>query len=154
MKDPDEHLDGFELEVFEDALRKLPPEDLDRVQQEVLNEMHAEAMMGVATPMWLPPDVLERIYTYAEKWSIDRNKLIPLAIISTKGREEEVVEIMDRYLKDPPSFEWPIEDPLLCVSIACMQACANWMTKKINQEYGNEDEDGQEPADWWKVGNL
>jgi hypothetical protein len=48
-------------------------------QQEALNEMHAEAVMGVATPMCLPPDVLERIYAYAEKWPIDRNKLIPLA---------------------------------------------------------------------------
>jgi hypothetical protein len=116
--------------------------------------MHAEAIMGVATPMCLPPDVLERIYAYAEKWSIDRNNLIPLAIISRKGRQEEVVEIMDRYLKDPPSFEWPIDDTLLCVSIAYMRACANWVTKKINQEYGDEDGDGEDPANWWKVGNL
>jgi len=41
-----------------------------------------------------------------------------MAIIATKGRTEEVVELVNQFLKDPDSFEWPIEDPLLCVSVA------------------------------------
>jgi hypothetical protein len=148
MKDPDEHSDGFDPEVFEEALRKLPPEDCNRVQQEA--EMQAEARMGAGPPMHLPPEVLERIYACAKEWSIDLNKLLPLAIKSTEGREEEVVEIMGRSLKDPPSFEWPIDDPLLCISIAYMRMCASWIAKKINQEYA-DNEDNEEPADWWKA---
>jgi hypothetical protein len=149
MKDPDEQPDGFEAEVLEEALRKLPPEDVDRVRQEAINEMQAEARMGAGPPMYLPPEVRQRIYAYAKEHSLHRDKLIMLAINSTKGRTEEVVENMDRYLKDPDSFEWPLEDPLLCVLIAYMRMCASWMIKKINLEYGDDDEDDDQ-ADWWR----
>jgi hypothetical protein len=36
--------------------------------------------------------VLERIYAYEKVCAIDRDQLIPVAIKSTKGRIEEVVE--------------------------------------------------------------
>jgi hypothetical protein len=152
MQDPDEtpeEPDDF-VEIFVKALEKVPPEDYDRIRQEALNEMHAEAMMGVPTPIWFPPEVLERIYAYEKEHSIDRNKLIPVAIKSIKGRTEEVVEMMNQYLEDPDSFEWPLPDPLLCVCIAFMRTCVNWLTEKINREYGDDD-DEDEPADWWKT---
>jgi hypothetical protein len=150
--DPDEQSeqpDDF-AEAFAKALEKVPPEDFARIRQEALNETHAEAMMGVGTPMWFPPEVLERILAYEKEHSIDHNKMIPVAIKSTRGRTEEVVEIGDQYFEDPDSFQWPVQDPLLCVLIAFLRAHASWLTKKINQEYGENDEDEGEPADWWK----
>jgi hypothetical protein len=150
MREPDEQPDGFEPESFAEALRKIPLEDLVRLQRETIQEMRAAALIGAGPPMCFPPEVLERILTY-EKWhSLDRNKMIPAAIKATKGRTEEVAEIMNQFLNDPDSFEWPIKDPLLCVSIAYMRACASWLTNKINEEYG-DGEDDDEPADWWKA---
>jgi hypothetical protein len=88
MQDPDETpertIDFAAL--LADALEKIPPGDYDRVRQEAIDEMHAEAMMGVPTPMWFPPEVLERIYAYEKEHAVDRNYLIPVAIKSTKGR--------------------------------------------------------------------
>jgi len=69
---------------------------------------------------------------------------------ATKERFEEVIETMQRYMADPDSFEWPIEDPLLCVAIAFMRSVTNWWAKKVNEEYG-EDKEDDEPADWWKA---
>ena len=74
MQDPDEgpeQPDDF-AEIFAEALKKVPLKDFDRIRQEALNEMHAEAMMGVGTPMLFPPEVLERIYAYEKEHSIDR----------------------------------------------------------------------------------
>jgi hypothetical protein len=152
MQDPDEEPeqpDDF-AEAFAEALGKVPPEDFARIRQESMDEMHAEAKMGVGPPAYFPPEVLERILAYEKEHSIPRNKLIMAAIKSTTERTEEVVEIMDRYFNDPDSFEWPVEDPLLCVLVAFMRAHADWLTKKINQEYG-EDEEEDEPANWWKA---
>jgi hypothetical protein len=56
---------------------------------------------------------------------------------------------MDQFIKDPDSFEWPIEDPLMCVCLAFMRASASWIVKKINQEYGDDGED-DDRDDWWK----
>jgi hypothetical protein len=91
---------------------------------------------------------------YEKEHSIDRNKLIPVAIKSTKGRTEEVVEIGDQYFEDPDLFQWPVEDPLLCVLIAFLRAHASCLTKKINQEYGEAGEDEDEPADSRKAEEL
>jgi len=153
MQDPDDEPEEPKsfADILAEALGKVPPEDYDRIWQEALDEMHAEAMMGVGTPMYFPPEVLERICAYEKEHAIDQNYLIPVAIKSTKPRKEEVVELVNRYIKNPDSFEWPIEDPLMCVSIAFMRACATWLTKKIDQEYGGEDEEDDDQGDWWKV---
>jgi hypothetical protein len=150
------HGDGSELNSFGDALEKIPPEDVDQLREEATREMHATALMGAGTPMVFPPEVLERIYAYEKEHSIDRNHLIPLAMKSTKERTEEVVELMNQLLKGPDSFEWPIDDPLLCVTLAFMRSSASWMTKKINEEYGEEetddgDDDEDDQGDWWKA---
>jgi hypothetical protein len=147
----EKHGDDSELNSFGKALKKVPPEDHDRVREEATREMHAAALMGAGTPMIFPPEVLERICTYEKEHSIDRNHLIPLAMKSTRERTEEIVELMNQLLKDPESFEWPIDDPLLCVTLAFMRSSSSWITRKINEEYGEEDdddEDGQESADW------
>ena len=150
MKEPDERPDGFDPEIFDEALRKISLEDLVRLQRDVIREIRAVALMGTGPPMYLPPEVRGRIYAYKKKHSLNRNELLSMAIIATKGRTEEVVELVNQFLKDPDSFEWPIEDPLLCVSVAFMRACATWLISKINREYDDEDE----PADWWKTDFL
>jgi hypothetical protein len=147
MQDPDEEQDGSEQDEFEEALEKLPPEELNRTLQETFMEMHAHALLSKGTPLWFPPEVLERLIVYEKEHSLERNKLIPLAMKVTKGRVEEVIETMQRYMADPGSFEWQIEDPLLCVAIAFMRSTTIWWAKKINEEYGDDDE----PADWWKM---
>jgi hypothetical protein len=148
----EKHGDGSELDSFGEALRKVPREDIDLLREEATREMHAAALMGAGTPMVFPPEVLERIYDYEKEHSIDRNHLIPLAMKSTQGRTEEVVELMNQLLKDPDAFEWPIDDPLLCVTLAFMRSSSSWMTKKINEEYGEEgkDDEDDDKADWWK----
>jgi hypothetical protein len=147
MQDPDEEPDDFK-----DALWKLPPEELARTLQETFMEMHAHALLGEGTPMYLPPEVLERVIAYEKEHSLERNKLIPLAMKATKERFEEVIETMQRYMADPDSFKWPVEDPLLCVAIAFMRSTVSWWAKKINEESGNdENEDDKDQADWWKA---
>jgi hypothetical protein len=146
MKEPDERPDGFDPEIFDEALRKIPLEGLVRLQRDVIREIRAVALMGTGPPMYLQPEVRGRIYAYKKKHSQNRNELLSMAIIATKGRTEEVVELVNQFLEDPDSFEWPIEDPLLCVSVAFMRACASWLISKINRKYDDEDE----PADWWK----
>jgi hypothetical protein len=149
----EKHGDGSELDNFGEAMLKIPPEDVDQLREEATREMHAAALMGAGTPMVFPPEVLERIHAHEQEHSIDRNHLIPLAMKYTQGRTEEVVELMNRLLKDPEAFEWPIDDPLLCVALAFMRSSSSWITRKINEEYGEEgdgEEDDDNQADYWK----
>jgi hypothetical protein len=145
MKEPDESEDDFE-----EALPKITPADLQRWMQETLQERHIEAIIGVPTPMWFPAEVLERIKAYETVHSLVRERLIPLAMEATKDRFEEVIDMMHRFREDPYSFQWPIQDPVLCVAISFMREVVHCWARKVNEEYGDEDED-DEPADWWKT---
>ena len=91
MEEPDEQPDGFDPEIFDETLRKIPLEDLVRLQRDVIREIRAAALMGTGPPMCLPPEVRERIYAYEKKHSLNRNELLSMAIIATKRRTEEVV---------------------------------------------------------------
>ena len=144
MKEPDDPADDFE-----EALGKITPEDLQRSMQETLMEMRTDAMIGVPTSMWFPPQVLERIKAYEAEHSLDRERLVPAAMEATKERFEEVIKIMHRFREDPYSFQWPIQDPLLCVAISFMREVVHCWARKVNEEYGDE-EVAVEPADWWK----
>jgi hypothetical protein len=52
-------------------------------------------------------------------------------------------------MEDPDLFEWPLEDPLLCVAIAFMRKCANRWTDKVREKLALTDDDDQ-PTDWRK----
>ena len=52
-------------------------------------------------------------------------------------------------MEDPELFEWPLEDPLLCVAIAFMRKYANRWTDKVRERLSLTDDD-DEPTDWWK----
>ena len=140
MKEPDESEDDFE-----ETLRKITPADLRRSMQETLQEMHIEAIIGVPTPMWFPAGVLEHIKAYETVHSLDRERLIPLAMEATKDRFEEVIDMMHRFREDPYSFQWPIQDPLLCVAISFMREVVHRWARKVTEEYGdgNEDDDAR-----------
>ena len=76
MKESDEQPE----DDFEEVLRLLPPEYLERSIQETFKEMHTEAMSGVPTPLWLPPRVLEGVLAYEKEHSLDRDGIIPAAM--------------------------------------------------------------------------
>ena len=109
-----------------------PPDDFD--------EMEAEAETPIV--LTVPWEVIESVEAYVEAHSVDRNKLIALAIKAQEHRIDQFVETTERLCDDPDSFAWPLEDPLLCVAIAFMQNRAKTMGL-------TDDED--EPADWWKA---
>jgi hypothetical protein len=50
-------------------------------------------------------------------------------------------------MEDPDSFEWPVENPLLCVLIAFMRKTTQRWVEKMVKSNGD---DKDEPADWWK----
>lgn len=52
-------------------------------------------------------------------------------------------------MEDPDLFEWPLEDPLLCVAIAFIRKCADRWTDKVRERLSLTDDD-DEPTDWWK----
>jgi hypothetical protein len=56
-------------------------------------------------------------------------------------------------MEDPDLFEWPLEDPLLCVAIAFMRKYANRWTDKVRERLSLTD-DNDEPTDWWKGSGL
>ena len=50
MKEPDEQQDGFDPEIFDEALRKIPLEDLVRLQRDAIQEIRAAALMDTVRP--------------------------------------------------------------------------------------------------------
>ena len=81
MKDPDEE----PKDDFEKVLRLLPPGYLERSIQETFKEMHTEAISGVPTPLWLPPNVQDRVLAYEKEHGLDRNGLIPAAMTAQES---------------------------------------------------------------------
>ena len=96
-----------------------PTDDLDRTILETFDEMHAEARV---TPIFLtfPPRVIESVRAYAKEHSLEPGTLIPFAIRALENRLYEFSEAGERLLEDPDSFDWPLEDPLMCVALAFM----------------------------------
>ena len=83
MEEPDERPDGFDPEIFDEALRKISLEDLVRLQRDVIREIRAVALMGNCT---LPTGRADASTPTKKKHSLNRNELLSMAIIATKGR--------------------------------------------------------------------
>jgi hypothetical protein len=149
MKDPDE--DDELPDDFEEATLNLSPEDLQRTLQETFLEMHATALLGKGTPLRFPMEVGERVMAYQKEHAIVLDELIPRAVAAQIERVDEVVKSTHRLRKDPGSFEWPIEDPLLCVAIAFIRESMDWWLNKINEEDSDEDSSDDDQADDWKA---
>lgn len=110
-----------------------PPDDFEQLIRESFNELQAEAQ---TTPIDLefPTEVFESVKAYTKEHSLAGATLIPLAMkayIDPVG--SRWVERVCRLMEDPESFDWPLEDPLLCVAIAFMRKLANrWANKHEN----------------------
>jgi hypothetical protein len=118
---------------------------------EVFKEMAAEAQI-VPMVLDLPDEVIEAIEAYEKAHSLNRDLLIGLAMKAQKGRIHQVSEACARFMDDPEAFAWPIEDPLLCIAIGFLLAHALRWSDKVHEQCGlDDDEDEDEPADWWKT---
>ena len=91
-------------------------------------------------------EVGERVEAYRKEHAIVLDELIPRAVAAQRRRVNRVIKTVHRLRKDPGSFKWPIEDPLLCVAIAFLWECMSWWIKKVSQEYGDGDEDRDESS--------
>jgi hypothetical protein len=82
--------------------------------------MLAEAQITPAV-FTVPAEVTESIEPYEKAHSVDRDKLLGLALQALDGRSDQFGEVYGQLIDDPETFTWPVEDPLLCVAIAFMQ---------------------------------
>jgi hypothetical protein len=125
-----------------------PSHDLERTILETFDEMHAEAQI---TPivLTLPSAVIESVNSYTKERSLEPATLIPLAIKALAHQTAEFSKAGERLLKDPDSFTWPLDDPLLCVALAFMLKHAYRCAHNLHEKHAlGVPQD--EPADWWK----
>jgi hypothetical protein len=116
--------------------------------RESFSELQTEAQIA---PLDLksPPVVTQTLEEFTQKHFLDPAKLIPLAMKAHSARLDLVGEDVNRLMQDPTSFDWPLEDPILCVTIAFMRKLTNRWTDKMHERLGLTDEQF-DPADWWK----
>jgi hypothetical protein len=126
-----------------------PTDDLDQTILETFDEMHAEAQI---TPIFLtfPPEVVESVEAYTREHSLEPATIIPQAIKAMAHQLDEFSEAGERLMKDPDSFTWPLEDPLLCVALGFMLKHACRCADKVYEKHDFRG-DRVEQADWWKT---
>ena len=78
-----------------------PPDDPEELFREILNRMHAEALV-TPTVLTLPPKVIESITSYQKTHGIPRENLLDLALISQKA--DCLIKTTERLIKDPDAF--------------------------------------------------
>jgi hypothetical protein len=93
---------------------------------------------------------MHAIEAYETVHSLPRNLLLGAAFRALNGELERFVEAMDHRMRDPDSFTWPSEDPLLCVLIGFAWAYALRWTDKVHEKHGLDGEEENDAADWWK----
>ena len=125
------------------------PDDADELFLETLNEMDAEAQIAPVVLLF-PRKVIEAIEAYEKAHSITRQHMIWTACNAREDWTHQLAESVAHLIEDPASFEWPVQDPLLCVLIAYLQKAAHRWARKVHEKYllGDEEDD---PADWWKT---
>ena len=126
-----------------------PTDDLDQTILETFDEMHAEAQI---TPIFLTflPEVVESVEAYTREHSLEPATIIPQAIKAMEHQLDEFSEAGERLMKDPDSFTWPLEDPLLCVALGFMLKHAFRCADKVYEKHDFRG-DQVEQADWWKT---
>jgi hypothetical protein len=127
-----------------------PTDDLDQTILDTFDEMHAEAQIK---PIFLtfPAEVIESVEAYAKENSLEPATIVPKAIVAMEFQLDEFSEAGERLMRDPDSFTWPLEDPLLCVALAFMLKHACRCAEKVyeKQDLGNDPQNNS--ADWWKT---
>jgi hypothetical protein len=125
-----------------------PPEEFTRILRESFSELQTEAQIS-PLDLKFPPEVTQTLEEFTQKHLLDPAKLIPLAMKAHSERLDLLGEDVNRLMQDPTSFDWPLEDPILCVTIAFMRKLTNRWTDKVHEKLGLTDEQF-DPADWWK----
>jgi hypothetical protein len=125
------------------------PDDADELFLETLNEMDAEARIAPVLLLF-PTKVIEAIEVYEKAHSMTRQQMIWTVCNLREDWTHKLAELLAHLIEDPASFEWPVQDPLLCVLIAYLQKATQRWARKVHEKYllGDEEDD---PADWWKT---
>lgn len=110
------------------------PADLGQMISDTFDEMHAEAQIEPIV-LTFAPEVTLSIEKYMQKHSPEPATMIALAIEAQEHQSEIFSEAGERLMKDPDSFTWPVEDPLLCVALAFMLKHASRCAEKVHEKY-------------------
>ena len=116
--------------------------------RESMSELQTEAQTA-PLDLKFPPEVTHTLEEFTQKHFLVPAKLIPLAMKAHIDRLDLVGEDVNRLMRDPATFDWPLEDPILCVTIAFMRKLTNRWTDKVHERLGLKEEQF-DPADWWK----
>jgi hypothetical protein len=125
------------------------PDDAEELFRETLDELDAEAQI-VPPVLLLPRRVIEAIEAYEKAHSVDRQHMFWTACNAREEWTHQLAKLVAQLIEDPSSFEWPVHDPLLCVSIGYLRkAVYRWVEKMQEKHDLGDDED--DSADWWKA---
>jgi hypothetical protein len=125
-----------------------PPEKFTQMLRESFSELQIEAQIA-PLDLKFPSEVTQTIEAYAHDHFLNPSNLIPLAMKAHIDRMDTVGEEVNRLMRDPASFDWPLGDPILCVTIAFMRKLTHRWTDKVHERLGLTEEEF-DPADWWK----
>jgi hypothetical protein len=125
-----------------------PPERFTQMLRESFSELQTEAKIA-PLDLKFPPEVIQTVEAYTQEHLVSPANLIPLAMKAHLDHLDLVGEEVRRLMRNPASFDWPLEDPILCVTIAFMRKLTNRWTDKVHEKLGLTD-DEFDPADWWK----
>jgi hypothetical protein len=124
------------------------PEKYTQMLRESFSELQIEARIA-PLDLKFPPEVTQTVEAYTHEHFLNPANLIPLAMKAHVDRMDLVGEEVNRLMRNPAAFDWPLEDPILCVTIAFMRKLTNRWTDKVQEKLGLTD-DEFDPADWWK----
>jgi hypothetical protein len=124
------------------------PAKLTQMLRESLSELQFEARVA-PLDLKFPPEVTQTVEAYTHEHLLNPANLVPLAMKAHVDRMDLIGEEVNRLMRNPAAFDWPLEDPILCVTIAFMRKLTNRWTDKVHEKLGLTD-DEFDPADWWK----
>ncbi len=127
------------------------PQELTQMLRETFSELRTEAQIA-PLDLRFPPEVIQTLQSYAKVNSLDGARLIPLAMEAHINRLDLIGEEIHRLMQHPESFDWPLEDPILCVALAFMRKLTDRWADKVHEKFGLTEEE-LDPADWWKTPN-
>ena len=97
------------------------PEEFTQMLRESMSELQTEEQIA-PLDLKFPPEVTHTLEEFTQKHFVDPAKLIPLAMKAHIDRMDLVGEDVNRLMRDPATFDWPLEDPILCVTIASCES--------------------------------
>jgi hypothetical protein len=142
---------GFEeqqqqVEVKEDQSdEKSPADEFDKIAAEIWDEMIAES-----DTIYFPAEVIASLETLGKpSWELVRDAMQAQL---QEDRFEQLHQEVMRLMKDEDLFEWPVQDPLRCLTIGIFRKFAKRFTDKTFKNFNLDDDETEgDEADWWKA---